>query len=68
MTLEAIVGRLTTFEISNFDNYISTTIESVLKSQLILSKNKGKHVKSESDSSNDEIDELESLIVKRFGR
>ena len=28
LTLEGVVGRLTTFEMSNFDNYTPTTIES----------------------------------------
>ena len=51
---------------SNFDNYTPTTIESYFKSQLVLSKKKGKHVKSESDSSDDEINELEALVTKRL--
>ena len=68
LTLEGVVGRLITFEMSNFDNYMLATIESTFKSQLILSKKKGKHVKSESDCSNDEIDDLEALIAKIFGR
>ena len=68
LTLEGVVGILTTFEMSNFDNYTLTTIESSLKSQLILSKKKGKHVKNESDNYDDEIDELEAIIRKIIGR
>jgi hypothetical protein len=53
---------------SNFDSYTPATIESSFKSQLILSKKKGKYVKSQSDSYDDEIDEIEALVEKRFGR
>lgn len=66
--LEGVIGRLTTFEMSNFGNYTPATIESSFKSQLVLRKRKGKHVKSDSDSSNDDIDELEAQIAKIFGR
>jgi hypothetical protein len=38
LTLEGIIGRLTTFEMSNFDNYTPAIIESAFKSQLVLSK------------------------------
>lgn len=38
LTLEGVIGRLTTFEMSNFDNYTPTTIEYAFKSQLVLSK------------------------------
>ena len=68
LTLEGVVGRLTTFEMSNFDNYTPTTIEFSFKSELVLSKMKEKYVKSDSDSSDDELDELEALITKIFGR
>ena len=68
LTLGDVVGRLSNFEMPNFDNYTPTTIECSFKSQLVLSKKKGKHVKSESDSFDDEISKLESLISKRFGR
>ena len=64
LTLECVIGRLTSFQISNFDNYTPATIESTFKSQLVLSKRKGKYVKSDSDSYDDEIDELEVLIAK----
>ena len=68
LTLEGVIGRLTSFEMSNFDSYTPATIIFAFMSQLLLSKKKGKHVKSESDSSNDDIDELEAFIAKIFGR
>lgn len=68
LTLEGVIGRIFAFEMSNFDNYTPTTVESSFKSQLVLSKRKGKHVKSDSDTFDDDLDELEALIAKRFGR
>lgn len=53
---------------SKFDNYTPISIESSFNSQLVLSKRKEKYEKSDSHSSNDEIDELEALIAKKFGR
>ena len=43
MTLDALVGRLTTFELDNFDNYLPTSknIESAFEAKLSL-KEKGK--------------------------
>ena len=68
LTLEAVISRLTTFEMSNFDNYTPATIENAFKSQLTVSKKKGKYVKIKSDIFDDDIDELEALIAKRFSR
>ena len=36
LTLEGLVGRLTTFELSNFDNYKPTNIESSFIDKLLL--------------------------------
>ena len=44
LTLEGVVGRLTPFEMSHFDNYRPTTIDSASKSQWILTMKKGIHV------------------------
>ena len=46
ITLDAIVGRLTAFELDNFDNYVlvSKGIESTFEAKLSL-KEKGKKVK-----------------------
>ena len=52
INLDAIVGRLTTFELDNFDNYVpsSKSIESTFETKLSL-KEKGKKVKEiQSDS------------------
>ena len=51
----------------NFDNYTHATIDQYdFKSQIILNKKgKGKHVKSDSDNSDDE---LEALIARRSRR
>ena len=68
MTLEGVINRLATFDMSNFDKYTFDTIESTFKSQLVLSKRKRKHGKSDSDTFDDELDELEALIKKIFGR
>ena len=36
LTLQGVIGRLTNFEMSNFDNLFPTNIESTFKSQLVL--------------------------------
>ena len=64
-----MTGRLTSFEMSNFDNYTPNTIESCFKSQLdVCKKGKGKNVKSDSDTFDYELDELEALMARRFSR
>lgn len=69
LTLEGVIGRLTTFEMSNFDNYTPTTIEYSFKSQLVhKKKGNGKYVKSDSDTYDDELDKLEVLMARRLGR
>lgn len=66
LTLEGVIGGLTTFEMSNFDNFTPTSIEFDFKSQLGLSKGGNiKYWKSDSDTSNDE---LEALMVRRLPR
>ena len=40
LTLKDVVGRLTNFEMPNFDNYRLATIECSFKSKLVLSKKK----------------------------
>ena len=49
ITLDALVGRLTTFELDNHDNYVpaSKNIESTFKDKLSL-KEKGKKIKTQS--------------------
>ena len=40
LTLEGVISSLTTYEMSNFDNYIPTTIEFTFKSKIILTTKK----------------------------
>ena len=68
LTLDSLIGRLTTFELSNFDNYSHVSIECSFKSQLTFNgskrKNKNRHVDSDSESDND----LEALLERRLPR
>ena len=45
--LDALVGRLTTFELDNFDNYVPTSknIESTFEAKLSLKENKRKSIR-----------------------
>lgn len=68
LTLDALVGSLTTFELSNFDNSLPK-VENVFKSSLnIGSSRKDKCSRDESDSSSNEkeLDELEALLARRL--
>ena len=40
LTLDSLVGRLIAFELSNFDNYVPSTIECSFKSHLTLDGSK----------------------------
>ena len=75
INLEAIVGRLTSFELDNFDNYVpvSKSIESAFEAKLSL-KGKGKK-KSQSDSeeesdqsSDSDIEVIEALLARKYSR
>ena len=74
MTLEGLVGRLTTFELSNFDNLKIENVEYVFKAKLSLKdpkdkrKKKVKHVSSDSDTNEDDVEDLEALIARIFHR
>ena len=78
LTLEVLVGRLTAFELSNFDNYKPENIESAFKAKLSLKdfeetrqkkkKGKVKHVSSNSDIDEEDIEQLEALLARRFHR
>ena len=73
LTFEGIIGRLTAFELSNFDNF-----ESTFKAKLILKdtkevqsnkKNgKGKHVYSDNNTDEDVVDLLVAFLARRFCR
>ena len=78
LTFERIIGRLTTFELSNFDNYKPDNFESAFKAKMTVrdteevqtkKKNgKGKHVSSDSSTDEDDVDQLEALLARRFHR
>ena len=73
LTLEVLVGRLTTFELSNYDNFKFEIVESTFKAKLTLKepkeKNKKvKYVSSDSDIDEEDVEHLEALLARRFHR
>ena len=78
MIFEGIIGRLTAFELSNFDNYKLDNFESAFKAKMIVRDNedvqtkkknkKGKHVSSDSSTNEDDVDQLEGLLARIFHR
>lgn len=73
ISLDAVVGRLTIFELDNYDNYVpsSSNLESTFKAKLSLKKkvkrSKGNQSKSEEeDSSNRNIEAIEALLARRY--
>ena len=77
LKLEGLVGRLTTFELSNFDNYKPESLESAFKAKLLLKdsdekkqkkRRKIKYVSSDSDIDEEDIEQLEAILERRFHR
>ena len=78
MIFEGIIGRLATFELSNFDNYKPDNFESTFKAKMIVkdteevqtkkNNGKGKYVSSDSSTDKDDVDQLEALLARRFHR
>ena len=76
LTLEGIVGRLTTFELSNFDNYRPKNLESTFKAKLLLKdtkevkpmkkKRKIKYASSDSNTDEEDVEQLEALLARIF--
>lgn len=73
ITLDVLVGRLTTFELDNFNNYVpnSSSIKYALQDKLSLKKKgwKSKSNKSNSedeDNFDDDLEVIEALLVRRF--
>ena len=65
LTLEGLVVRITTFELSNFDNYKPESLESTFKAKLLLKdsdekkqkkKRKIKHVSSDSVTDEEDVE------------
>ena len=72
------MGRLTTFELDNFDNYVpsSKSIESAFEAKLSL-KEKGKKVREiqlsdseeeSKESSDSDLEIVEALLAKKYSR
>ena len=77
LSLEGLVGRLTAFELSNFNNYKPENIESAFKAKVSIKdfedtkkkkKGKAKYVCSDSNIDEDDVDQLEALLARRFQR
>ena len=78
LSLEGLIGRLTAFELSNFGNYKPKNIESTLKAKLSLKdleetrqqkkKGKVKYVFSDSNIDEEDIEQLEAFLERRFHR
>ena len=67
VTLDSLIGRLISFEMNNYDNNVLPTIESAFKFSLKIRKSSNKHT-MRNDSDEQELDELEALISRIFGR
>ena len=78
LSFEGIIGRLTAFELSNFDNYKTENFESTFKAKMKIKDNeevqtkkksgKGKYLSSDSSTDEDDVDQLEALLARRFHR
>ena len=73
LTLKGLVGRLTSIELSSFDNYKPKNIESSFKAKLSLKepnvkKKRTKYVSSNSDKDEEDVDQIEALLARRFHR
>ena len=78
ITLEGIVGRLTTFELSNFDNYRPGNLEFSLKAKLLLKdtkevkpkkkKRKIKYASNDRNIDKEDVEQLEALLTRIFHR
>ena len=69
LTLDGIVGQLTTFELRDYDNNLGT-MGNALKSSLTISNlKKEKTRKEESESkTKDDLDEIEAFFARRLSR
>ena len=78
ISLDALVGRLTTFELDNFDNYVpsSKVIESAFEAKLSLKKKSEKSKSSQSgseeeeseESSNSDLEVVEALLARKYSK
>ena len=77
LSLEGIINRLTAFDLSNFDNYKPDNVESAFKAKLSLKdteqvkskkERKKKYVSSDSSTDEEDVEQLEALLARRFHR
>ena len=77
LTLKGLVGRLTAFELSNFDNYKPENVESAFKAKLSLKdakqvkskkERKMKYLSSDNSTDEEDVEQLEALLARRFHR
>lgn len=73
LSLEGLVGRITSFELSNFDNCKFENVEYAFKYKLSLKepkekKKKVKYISSDSDIDKEDAKKLEALLARRFHR
>ena len=72
ITLDAVVGRLTTFELDNYDNYVpkSSNLESAFQATLSLMKKAAKSKRQLGSEDEDALDEdlevIEALLARRL--
>ena len=75
LTLEGLVGRLTTFELANCDNYTPAKIDTTFSAQLTIEdsndriENKRKKVMyddSDYETDDEDTNELEAPLARRF--
>lgn len=73
INLDALVGRLTAFELDNFDNFSPNprNLESIFKAKLTLDRrgenSKGKQIASEEeDDTEEDLEIIESLLPRRL--
>ena len=71
--MDVVVGRLTRFEMDNYDNYVpsSRNLESSFEAKFSLKRkskwSKGKQSKSEEeDSSNSDLEAIKELLARRY--
>lgn len=73
LTLEGLIGRLTTFELSNFENFNPAKVESIFSAKLKIDDEKDRkkkitHDYSDCETDDEDVEELEALLARIFHR
>lgn len=68
ITLDALVGRLTAFELDNYDSYTpsSSNLESAFEAKLSLKKKAKRSKSEEEDSSDSDLEAIKALLARRY--